>query len=849
MSDNEILNGLDTTEKAKIDAAEETITLESILREYDEKRALRLRKEAEKERSDADSWSEFEKKLRASAVVSEPSDASEPFEVSEVSDDSDMKIADFTSPHETNMEDMLRNFETKEAGAVEPDGLAESSSENVEKDHRKRDIMSEISKHFEEKATETSAEPQTGSDTTDAEQLPESETEAISVGADEAAGEQKAEPEKQDESENAEHDENHSHRRARKPIDDSALLRAFDEDGYDIYSGKSKKKKNDNDSTQSFEKTPKQTARRFDENGERVCEKSKYFTPAFEYTAESNPEELRGILRKKLLGSCLALAAVLLLTIVSLYVESAPSLGLPHAKALEAGRSGRIFVLFDLQILFFAVILKLNGICKGIAALGRLNVSSESVAFVNVLAATLHSVALAVSAPTRSTLPLLCAVACFSVLALAFSDFLKARTEYMSFRIVSGEGDKIGFSDITASGETTSDEIVKFVPEGSTVLDIRKTGFAEDFFKRNCEPNSADKNTSLLITIALVASVVGGVLYYIFNKELLDAFCGAVSVFMTSVQMCMLIASSLPEAVFAGHAARRKCAFVGHNLCDEYDNVSVISFKDTEVFAPKDVKVTNIRTYGDTRIDNMIVTMARIFGHIGGPLSAVFSNSVSAIPSCCDDVKIVDVAPDGLWCKVDGDNVYIGTTSYMAENNFEISSEPADDSFRQTNGAILYLASSGRVMAKFYIKYTLNPSFESVLRSLYTQGICARIKTMDPCINNDFIRAGLRRPECLFSVVKAQSPDEIEKEEGVLSSGLISGSGEHSLIYSFLLVCRLKAVLRVTGTVKLLSFGVGLGLSLLMLLGGSSVISPIAVLLLQLFWLIPIFVVTRLAAK
>lgn len=847
MSDNEILNGLDTAEKAKTDVSKETITLESILREFDEKRASRLQKEAEKEQSDKDSWAEFEKRLRTSSVTSE------------LPDDSDMKIADFSSKLGKSMEDTVRQAE-EEAKQFAPDNSSEVPSDIAEKDTRKFDIMSEISKHFEEKEQERAVETPSESNDTDtapttAETLPEAQTETLSVGTEEAIGTVEAEEavetevENEAETETGDQADKPSHRRSRKTIDDNTLRRVFDDDGYDIYSRKNKKKRDDDAKTKVIEEMPERPMRRFDENGERLHEKSKYFTPTFEYTAESNPEELRGILRKNLLGSCLALAAVLILTLISLYVELAPSLGLPHAKALEAGRMGRIFVLFDLQILFFAVIIKLNSICKGVAALNRNNISSESVAFVSVLAATLHSVVLTVSAPNRTTLPLLCAVACFSVLALAFSDFLKARTEYMSFRIVSGDGEKVGFSDITASGEPTSDEITKFVPEGSTVLDIRKTGFAESFFARNCEPATSDKNTRRLIGIALVASLVGGVLYYIFNKELLDAFFGAVSVFMTSVQACLLLATSLPESVFAGYAARRKCAFVGHNLCDEYDNVSVISFKDTEVFAPKDVKVTNIRTYGDTRIDSMIVTMARVFGHVGGPLSAVFSNSVSAIPSCCDDVKIVDVAPDGLWCKVDGDNVYIGPASYMAENNFEIIPEAADDSFRQTNGAILYLASSSRIMAKFYIKYTLNPGFESVLRSLYTEGICARIKTMDPCINNDFIRAGLRRPECLFSVVKAQTPDEIEKEESTLSSGLISGSGEHSLIYSFLLVRRLKAVLKVTGGIKLASFIVGLALSLLILLGGSSVISPIAVLLLQIFWMIPIFVITRLAAK
>lgn len=834
MPNNEKTDGIGTKISSEAEGAEEKITLESILKEYDAKKAsIKARENAQKtteEKDTARDWKEIEEKLKHSIE-----------ERAEEPDDSDMKI-------------LSDNEEGKD--------LSENKADSEQLIEHKHDIMSEISRNFEAQEAEAATC-----------ELPNTEKESVSVGESETGSdktrefsvseteEEGSEKNEENEEETNENEKKHD-RHSRKAIDNETLRRAFQQDGYDLFAKKNKRKAESDDSVipedgasvfenervkSSGEKQSR--SRRFDENGERIEGDSRYFTPAFEYTTESDPEEQRGFLRRKLLLSCLSLIAVLIIFFLSVYTELAPSIGLPHPKALEPGRFGKVFALFDLQILFFAVMVKLNSILKGASALSRKHPSSEAVAFVSVLAASLHTILIAAFASTQTVLPLLCSTACFSILLLAIADFARARTEYMAFRIVSAEGEKVGFKDITASGEPTSDEIVKFVPEGSTVLDVRKTDFVEHFFARSCKPAPSDRSVGTLISIALIASVVGGALYYIFNKELLSSLCGAFSVFMASIQTCALVSTVIPEAAFADRAARRKCAFIGHDLCDEYDNVSVISFKDTEVFSPKDVRVTNIRTYGDTRIDTMIVTMARIFGKIGGPLSSVFMSSISGITLENDNVCIIDVAPDGLWMKVDGENIYIGTASYMAENNFEVTGENADVSFRQTNGAILYLASSSRIMAKFYVKYALSAGFESVLRSLYTQGICARIKTMDPCINNDFIRASLRRPECLFSVVKAQSPEEIDHEESALSSGLVSASGEHSLIQSFLLVRRMKSVLRVTGLIKTVAFAIGLFLSLLMLLGGSSIISPVAVLLMQIFWLIPILVVTKLSVK
>ena len=61
-------------------------------------------------------------------------------------------------------------------------------------------------------------------------------------------------------------------------------------------------------------------------------------------------------------------------------------------------------------------------------------------------------------------------------------------------------------------------------------------------------------------------------------------------------------------------------AILGEAAGDAFDNAAVLSFDDTEVFPPKAVKITNIKTYNDHRIDKIVVYMTAIFNKIGGPL-------------------------------------------------------------------------------------------------------------------------------------------------------------------------------------------------------------------------------------
>lgn len=828
MSENGVFDKIVEANASRSDGpdGETKITLDSILKEYDAKKAA-----AEKHKIEAD-----EKVYEPSAFMKEIETLNKSFlkvdeeEQDDVTgesfddyDDSDMKIA----PSHDEL-DFVQESEKEESSESEPE------------DTRKLDIMNAISKHFDDKEEDTQKQ----------EPVSEKEEKALEAGL---------ETEKEEVPVCDPSDKNCAKRLG---IDDKALKKAFNDDIFDTKRKKKKEKIKLDEEGESVsfapisandeedgEKEPKKR-RRYDENGYRISSVPEFFTAKDEYTKSTDIGIVTKELRTKLLYSCFAMFAVIALLFVSFYSEVAPSIGLPHFSSLEPGKTGIVFLLFDLQVLFFAVILKLNSIAKGAIGLFTGTPAAESVAFVSVAAAAIHTITLAIADPRGDQFAPVCSVACLSVLILSLGDFFKDRSEYISFRIVSSEGEKYSFIDLSASEEKTPDEIGKFVPAGTKVLDIRKAEFAGGFFEKIKKPALSEKSTAVAIYIATGIALVASVAYCIMNKEpAYKAFCCFAAVLLTSLQSCMLITSSLPTFIFSDRASRRKCAFIGNNVCEDFSNISVVSFKDTEVFSPKDIKVTNIRTYGTTRIDNVIVTMAKIFGTIGGPLSSVFKNSIAGIEMTDDNMKMIDVAPDGLWVKIDGANYYVGTSSYMAVNNFDTSADMADETFSRSNGGILYLASSERVLAKFYISYRINPSFEQILRTLFDQGICARIKTLDPCISNDFIRACLRRPESLFSVVKAPYAEDIEKVEEVSDSSMVSSSGENSLIRSFLLVDKMRKVININNKLKFLALGLSLALSAFALLAGSVILPGVVMMLIQIFWLVPVFITAKMASK
>ena len=215
MSENDIFDKIDSkadeTQK-KSDGEEKKITLESILREYDAKKA-----EAERKASD------FKRELENYNTDENING------VSEDCDDSDMTIAPPTSDETENSAEC--SFE---------DDSEKTTCEESDIDEKKLDIMSQISKRFENVSEACENDHAAAyEDSEMVSDIPDSTTEFIPVGETET--EEKS-------------------GRLSDRIDDEALKNAFMDDGYDVSSGRTRKKKskkkNSDSSEDSLEFTP-----------------------------------------------------------------------------------------------------------------------------------------------------------------------------------------------------------------------------------------------------------------------------------------------------------------------------------------------------------------------------------------------------------------------------------------------------------------------------------------------------------------------------------------------------------------------------------------------------------------
>lgn len=524
----------------------------------------------------------------------------------------------------------------------------------------------------------------------------------------------------------------------------------------------------------------------------------------------------------------------------------------PISDFLKPGTYSAVYILVDLQIMFFAAMCALDKLIEGAVDLYDRFGSPECVTLVMTLMITAYSVYGAVTCKGNDEVYTFGSVGCFALFLVSLYDYYKSTSDYLSFRIAASPASKYGSVELDPTGDDCA-PFQEYMTAGSKAFTIQKGEKYLNFTSRNETVPKCENGFGVKCALSFFVSLAVGAAVYVFSTfDLYVALTSALVIFLSSISFGTYLAAALPRYLLAKKASRHNCAIVGQNVHEEYENVSVISFEDTEVFPPKDVRVSSIRVYGNTALDSAILDIAFISKKLGGPLSNVFAKAVTYDRSDLDNVEILAVYPDAIKAAIGKNEYLLATSAFLRANGFACYEDSVDNSYITSLGSILYMVKNNETVAKFYIKYAINPQFETILSGLNDADICVSVRTADPCINNDILLSNLRGKNHKISVVKGSGIGSLPSTSKNIDSGIISLSGIHNFLKTYILCDRLGRTIKVNSIVKAMGtvFGFVIPIALFALnfmnpAGTVHIVNSLFVLLIQLFWLVPIAVISR----
>ena len=433
-----------------------------------------------------------------------------------------------------------------------------------------------------------------------------------------------------------------------------------------------------------------------------------------------------------------------------------------------------------------------------------------------------------------------------ALLFYALGKRLDLRREIMTFRIISSKRSKFALEKLDIiDAELETKAFDKYLPSQPDIFRINKTAFIDGYFRRTSEYSSVKSVLNAFIPATIVAFVFGIIVGAVANKDFAAAMSTGYAAFAFALPSTSFFAFSLPMFRAAKVSYDDGSAIVGEGALDEYTSASSISFDDREVFPTSGVKLRSIKVFGQGRLDTAIYYMASVYSCIGGPLSDVL-NVATADIGRSQNVEVISIDADGIETVVDGHHLYAGKADYLRHNGYLPVTDPEDEEIEGGDISILFLVCDDEVVAKFYVRYRIDPEFEMTLKNLYKSGICVGIKTVDPNINDEMLSTRIRLTKYPVRVLKYDDINDRSRGSDRTDSGVVSKKSVKALLRAFTMCDKTKHVTKTNIMISALSVIGGLAVTgVVAFLGSIMAVSSVYVALYQLFWLASVYLISR----
>ncbi len=589
-----------------------------------------------------------------------------------------------------------------------------------------------------------------------------------------------------------------------------------------------------------------------------------------EFTDFTQTKGIFASYKRKYRKALFSLGGGLLITLLLFLFENLPAFGVSLPKAFSREYYPVVNLMVGLQLSLFSYVLVLDQLKRGIAALMEKKWMPEVGMTFLVALSFFYQLLMALFCRTdyvTYNFP----VALCVVLALAY-EFLNLKREIYSFNIVASkkvkhalcsmpyeEAEKereafrpfyevqptFGEEGVEVPDEEPSESVDLF--EGKPMYALKQGAFIDGFFERIRRYPASKAVLKLTLPTMAVISLVFFLIAWIRGMS----FTYGVSMGYFALSMCapmsIFVTYSYPLYKASKKAFMSESAILGEAAAEEYLDAEEISFEDKDIFPGKGVKVKSIKVYGTHRIDRVVFNAANIFRKYGGPLSQVFNMATLEL-GVTDEVYFGVIEEDGIEAMVGGSHIYLGKADYLRRKGYEPGFDDEDEVIEGNGGiCVMFMAIEDEVAAKFYVEYAIDHEFESILRALYSSGVCIGVRTFDPNIDDRMLQLLLRYEDYPVRAIKCRTERSPNLAKEHMDSGIVSRRSAKDMLRAFMSCDRVLRSLKLGAVIKMASLGLGAVITLISIIMAAGGIASAWAVLYQLFWLVPVVVFSKLS--
>lgn len=388
-----------------------------------------------------------------------------------------------------------------------------------------------------------------------------------------------------------------------------------------------------------------------------------------------------------------------------------------------------------------------------------------------------------------------------------------------SFRFVSESGDKYAVFPVTDE-ETAQNFTRGALSDFPKLAAMRKTEFLSGFLKTTYASDSTDGFCRIFTPIVLIAAVVVGIVAGFVGRNEYGAsslYIG-ISVFVGVIAICtgfsMMLVVNLPMLRASKKNSEMQGVILGYDCIEEFAETNSVLIDAEQLFPHGSVKLSAIKVFSDTRIDEAIVEAASLTTQAGSILKNMFYDIIAGKTELLYPVESYIFEDSmGLCGWINNKRVLLGNRELMVNHSIEGMPPLAKEKEYTENGRhAVYLSISGELSAMFLVEIVPAMEISHALSELQRSGVYIMVRSVDSLISiirlselfeisPEYLKLVPFRMHEQYADITAYQPEQ---------KATLACSGRFSALSSLVLSC-----IRMKGTI-----GIGIGLQAVSMLLG-----------------------------
>lgn len=448
----------------------------------------------------------------------------------------------------------------------------------------------------------------------------------------------------------------------------------------------------------------------------------------------------------QLKGSLLLRLIVLIICFAaSMYIAAAnDNQGLPIMEMLNKRSQTNTYLFVNAIIGLFAAFSSYTVISCGLSKIVSLKADSDSLCAVSIVTSIASSMIMFANTNlirgsfAHVYIPV-------AIASLAFNTIGKllivGRTQ-RSFRFVSESGDKYAVFPVTDE-EAAQNFTRGALNDFPKLAAMRKTEFLSEFLKTSYASDSMDGFCRIFTPAVMIAAAVVGIVAGILGKTEhgpSSVYIG-ISVFVGVIAICTGFSTMLTVNLPMYRASKKNAAsqgvILGFDCIDEFSETNSVLVDAGQLFPQGSVKLSAIKVFSDTRIDEAIVEAASLATQAGSILKNMFYDIIGGKTELLNPVESYIFEDSmGLCGWINNKRILLGSRELMV--NHSIDGVPPLSKEKEYTGSgryAVYLSISGELSAMFLVEITPTMEIMQALQELQKNDVYVMIRSVDSLVS------------------------------------------------------------------------------------------------------------------